>query len=116
MEGVLNNLSVNRTGRQGVQSLREPFDVTVQKTGEFREYTLDRNEEYVLEAKIRVFFWANQAQYHSQRVIAERALVARVYADILADIPELMLAISNGDKHEAMEAATRIKRTLERRD
>ena len=69
-------------------------------TGNVRDWTPDANQEWFLEAKVRVTFWANQAQVRDAEKIAYRALMAGLYSDVLAELAYLRKAISDSDKSE----------------
>ena len=82
--------------------------VNCEKTGRTRPIP-DANEEWVIQATLSVTFWANTAQYQQARVIAERTLAHRLYADVLGDLAELHMQISNGDKRACTEIVFRIE-------
>jgi hypothetical protein len=72
----------------------------------------DANEQFCLEATLSVTFWANQAQFSRAREIAERALIHRLYADVLADLTELHLQINNGDRDACHKIVCNIESKL----
>lgn len=70
-------------------------------------------EEYCLQAKASVNFWANKAQYQTALKIAERTLNAHLYGDMYAEIHKTRLAVSNGDRKAAFAAIDAMERILE---
>jgi hypothetical protein len=58
---------------------------------------------YVLEVRVGIDLWANQAQLPSAVDIATRAFAKRMYGDIQGMVHEAMLQISNGDRDAAMK-------------
>ena len=111
---ILNRLEATRTGMRGRNEFNQtPFlKIETGKTGKVKPYTLDANEEWHLTAKLTVTFWANQAQFERASDTAERALVSRLYADVLGEVNELRLQISNGDQLACMEICDRIESKL----
>src|SRR5699024_6806852 len=84
---------------------REPaMTMQCKETGRLREHTINRNQEWVLEAKINITFWANSAQYDDAKAIAERELLAKIYGPARNALHRIRLAISNGDRRAAMAA------------
>lgn len=111
---IRKNLNV----RQGFMQRRDEFvsdiiSVTSGETGRIREYEIDANQEWFLEAKVSVTFWANKAQYQTAREIAERALMAELYSDVLVELRLARLAISDGNKIEAFKVIDRIQKIIE---
>lgn len=97
---ILDKLTMKRTHNRRVDSFYQPtLILDCEKTGEIIPYRLDANEEWCLSGTIQIKFWANSAQLSSARSYAEKALLSRLYNDIHQILPELRLAISNGDKH-----------------
>lgn len=110
---ILQQLQAERTGTQRMDDFREPpFTVECGTTGKIRPDTLDANEEWHLTARVGVTFWANKAQFHDAMKVAERALIARLYEDVLAELPELRLALSDGNRRAALEICGRIESKL----
>ena len=110
---ILGRLQAKQTGMRRYDEFREPvLSVDCGKTGEVRPYTRDANEEWHLTGTVRVTFWANKAQFSDAIKVAEKALIARLYADVLAELPELRLAISNGDRRSASAVLDRIEATI----
>jgi hypothetical protein len=87
------------------------FEITSEETGNTRP-GLDANQEFYLEARLTVTFWANRAQYECARELAETVLVHRLYGDILGELSELKLQISNGDRGASMLAVSRLEQKL----
>lgn len=87
-----------RLSRTGMVGLDDFVEMNLRKTGEAIPYTLDQNEEWLLEARVWVKFWANPAQIHDAQKIALRALYAGIYQEILRELPRLRLAISDGTR------------------
>ena len=85
----------------------------VGETGEVRDHTPDRNQEWFLEATVRITFWANKAQYHDAARLAETALLHRLYEPVLRELHNMRLAISNGDKREAFAVVDRMAKIAE---
>jgi hypothetical protein len=111
---IRKNLNV----RQGYMLRRDEFvsdiiSVTSGETGRIRDHEIDANQEWFLEAKVAVTFWANKAQYQTAREIAEKALMAELYSDVLVELRMARLAISNGDKIEAFKVIDRIQNIIE---
>lgn len=72
-------------------------------TGEFRP-GLDRNERWMLTARVTVHFWANKAQFPEARIMAERQLAVALYGDFLADVTKASAAVIDGDRSAALAA------------
>ncbi len=89
------------------------LEISDGRTGEVKPYSLDANEEWFLEAKVSITFWANRAQYSHAREIAERALKARLYEGVLMELHNARLAVSNGDRREAYAALDRMHRIVD---
>jgi hypothetical protein len=106
---ALDRLIETKTETRGFD---EFASVHCKKTGEIKDYTSDKNEEYVITLALRVNFWANQAQYNEARQFAEKVLVAKLYHEILGDLSELRLQISNGHRYEAMKICNSIESKL----
>ncbi len=105
MSTVFDNLTERATGMQGRDDFRGgPVTVSYadDKTGQVRDYTLDRNEQYALTAILTVTYWANRAQRADARKIAEKTLASLLYADLLRDVALVRHAISDGDAARAM--------------
>ena len=111
---ILQDLMAEKTGRRRIDDFRDPpFTVEYGKTGNINDpQNLATNEEWHLTAKVRVTFWANKAQFHDAMKIAERALIARLYEDIIIELPELRLALSDGNRRAALEIFGRIESKL----
>ena len=106
---ILENLQAKETGNRRLDEFREPvLVVDYVKTGQIRHDTTDSNSEWHLTATLCVTFWANNAQLSTAKKLAEKVLVARLYQDVLAELPELRLAISNGDRRAALRVCDRI--------
>lgn len=112
---VLQQLHRRRTGMQRYDEFDTPaaYDVHCGATGEMRPDTLDRNEEWQLSATLCVTFWANQAKFDTAVKIAERALSHRLYGDVLSELYQLRLAVSNGDRRAAYIVIDRLQNTME---
>jgi hypothetical protein len=110
---ILEHLEARSIGYRHLDEFDAPDFCTVKygETGKSR-YGLDANQEWCLEATISVTFWANTAQYQHAREIAERALVHRLYADVLRELPELRMQISNGSRMGCLRIVDRIEQTL----
>ena len=66
-------------------------------------YTVESvQERYVLELRIAVDFWANDAQRQSAERIARRVVADAIYRDCTILVNSAMLAVSNGNDEEAM--------------
>lgn len=110
---IFEQLRAERTGMRRQDEFREDvLTVDYGKTGEIRPYTLNANEEWHLTGTLRVTFWANKAQFDDAIKIAERAMIARLFGDVLAELPELRLAISNGDRRGCLSVCDRIEAKL----
>ena len=106
------------TVRPGFMRRRDDFAaVTVDwiegKTGEVRDFVTSENQEWFLEAKVGVRFWANTDQYPRAREIAERVIMAQIYEDMHVELRNMRLAISNGDRLEAFAVVDRMQRIIE---
>jgi len=73
---------------------------------------IDATTQFYLEATVSVTFWANPAQYHYARELAEQALLHRLYGGILGEISEVRLQVSNGCREAAMVAVNRLESKL----
>jgi len=71
-------------------------------------------QEFYLEARICVTFWANQVQYEGAKKLAEQALVHRLYGEVLDDIEELRLQIQNGNRDACHHICNRMEARIER--
>jgi len=107
---VLDRLETRSTGYRRMDDFSAPdfFKVESGETGKIRP-GIYANEEWYIQATLSVTFWANQAQFQFAKEIAEHALVNRLYYDVLSDLNELQLQISNGDKMACREIVCRIK-------
>ena len=83
------------------------FEIETGQTGVTRP-GLDANTEHYLEARITTTFWTNQAQFEHARELAEQALVHRLYGEIIAELSELRLQISNGNREACLIAVDRL--------
>jgi hypothetical protein len=83
------------------------FTIETGQTGAVRPRT-DANTEHYLEARITTTFWANQAQFEHARELAEQALVYRLYGEVIAELSELRLQISNGNREACLMAVDRL--------
>ena len=81
-------------------------------TGEVRDDTLDRNQEWFLRATVEMRFWANRAQYADAERIARRAMMHHVYSDVLMEIAQLRSAVSDGDRMKCYAIIDRIDSVL----
>lgn len=108
---IFDNARSRETGIHGIDSIRPTMvECRIEETGARKNYTLDRNEEWVIELRLSQNFWANRVQRpHVERAAIE-ALAAMLYEDVLRELPRLRLCIQSGDKHGAMEVADRIER------
>lgn len=106
---IIDRLYKKSDGIRRMDDFRSPafFEIETGQTGATRPGT-DANTQHYLEAKVSVTFWANQAQYERARELAQQALVHRLYGEILGELSELRLQISNGDRRAAMEAVDRL--------
>lgn len=110
---ILDELIESTTDKRGFDEFQAiTASTTCNQTGEFKPNTLDRNTEWSLTLILRVNFWANQAQYHDARKIAEKVLVTKLYQDTLGDLAELRLQISNGNRMGAIMICDRIESKL----
>lgn len=81
------------------------------QTGQYKP-GVDACDEWCLELTIAVNFWANPAQLSDAKAIAEKALVHRLYADVIARLTDLELAISNGDRESCRFIVNQIRDSL----
>lgn len=98
MDSILKQLTDRATGirrRDPFASGHDYLDIDCKTTGRERD---GFQEEWELSANLSVCFWANRAQYQRARGIAEQALVAFLYAEILGDLAQLRLHVSDGDR------------------
>lgn len=110
---ILEQLRTERTGVLRPDEFREGvLTADYGKTGEVKPYTLDANEEWYLTGTLRVKFWANKVQFDDALKIAEKVMIARLYGDILAELPELRLAINSGDRRDCFNVCDRIEAKL----
>ena len=110
---ILEQLQTKPTGYARYDEFESPtLAMTYEPTGNVRPYQLDANEEWCLFGNISITFWANKAQFEEATKLAKRALVARLYGDILVELPELRLALSDGDKRRAFAVCDRIEDKL----
>lgn len=94
----VDRFSVERTYMNGIDDF---VSIGTCATGNVNPYELSGNEEYRMEARIAVKFWANKAEFHDAKDIALRTLYAGIYAEVLQFLPRLRLAISDGSKADA---------------
>lgn len=90
--------SVERMHRSGIDDF---VSIGTIMTGNVKPFELSMNEEYRLEARIAVNFWANKAEFNDAKDIALRTLYAGLYAEVMQFLPRLRLAISDGSKSDA---------------
>jgi len=74
---------------------------------------LATQREYIQQFTARVIYWANDAERPTVRRAAHRALVRTVYGDILSKLHHLQLAVSSGDRDEAMSLLSEIVTAVE---
>jgi hypothetical protein len=112
----MKRLSEELQVRAGNNFRIDDFDNNVQimagDTGNIRDYTPDRNQEWFLEATVRVTFWANRAQRASAEEVARCALMHGLYSDVLAELAFLGQAVSDGDRERCFASLSRIDRVL----
>ena len=108
---VLDHLEERSLGYRRLDDFNAPdfFTVGCGATGKHLQYGSDPNEEWCLTATIAVTFWANPAQHSRAKEIAKKALVHRLYADILGDLAELHLQISSGNRDECQRIVCQIQ-------
>lgn len=113
---ILDQLREQRTGQRRLSDFRQPAvtELDCHKTGQVHLTTFAVSEEYVLRATIGVTFWANPAQYHDARIIAERALLHRLYGDTLQLLDEAKHAVFDGDAVTTLEVLDTIIDNLTR--
>jgi hypothetical protein len=113
---ILDNLRERSLGYHRMDEFNAPDFCTVRcaPTAAPLRPGLDANEQWALEATLSVTFWANRAQFPQVKEKAEKALVHRLYADILGDLAELQLQISNGNKMACHEIVHQIQSKLTR--
>jgi hypothetical protein len=114
---ILNRLVERATKVRRMSQWREPLEVSVATAAKGAVALPGRSyqwtEEYELQATIATRFWCNRAQYSSARRTAERALVHMLYQDVLINLSRLELAISNGDREEAIHWCGEIRNAIE---
>ena len=96
--GMSNNFTVDRTHRIGFDDF---VSIVTCATGNVKPYDLPQNEEYRMEARVVVKFWANRAEFPDAQRIALHAIYAGIYAEVMQFLPRLRLAISDGSKSDA---------------
>jgi hypothetical protein len=97
-----------------VDNFSDPLVQIVQgETGRLREHTLDRTQEWFLEATARVTFWANKAQFYDSKRDAQRQLMRYLYSDVWLELARLRSAVNDGDKEACWAALGRIDRVLD---
>jgi len=79
------------------------------ETGGVKLDTFDSNEEWELRLVLAQRFWANRAQRPHVEQRARKALAAKLYEDVLRELPHLRLCIESGDTEGAREACARIQ-------
>jgi len=104
------HISLQPTRQERV--IPEAFDLLLERTGEVRDYTPDRNQEWELRASLTVRFWANTSQVRESTKVARRVLASRIYSDVLAEFPRLRLALFSDDREEALACMDRIDRFM----
>ena len=106
---IIEHLQEKSEAIRRMDDFRSPdfFKIESGQTGKVIPGT-DANTEHYLEAKIAVTFWANQAQYHDARKLAQEVLVHRLYGDVIAELSELRLQISNGDRVACLMTVDRL--------
>ena len=113
MSKLSENLEVRRGSRVRPDDFaRNLVTYCLDTTGNVRDWTPDANQEWFLEAKVRVTFWANQAQIRDAEKIAYRALMTSLYSEVLAELAYLRLSVSDGDKDECYRILGRIDNTI----
>jgi len=101
---ILTELVTQNTGLRRFDTFKKPLlTLDCDETGNYRYHTIDANTEFLLKGTLCVPFWANSAQYNTARKAAVEVLVSRLYAEVFAILPELRLAISDGDREAALK-------------
>lgn len=110
---IIRQLHVKSDNIQRMDDFQSPrfFDMNSGETGEYRP-GLDANTQFYLEARITTTFWANGAQYDQARRLAEHALIHRLYGDILGNMAELRLQISNGNRMACLKLLNQMEAKL----
>ncbi len=105
MTSVFANLEGRATGMLGYDEFGRPRMSCVlddSATGEIRDYTPDRNEQFALRAVLTVTYWANKAQRREAREVAEKTLASLLYHDALLELAKIRQAVMDGDRSRAM--------------
>lgn len=107
---IFDNLHVDRTHMRYYQGIRPPqINTNMEKTGEIKDCTLDRNEEYILTLTVSQQFWANSVQATDARKYAMEAIANFMYGDVLREVHHALVCIESGDRPGAIAACLRIK-------
>ena len=105
MSTVFDNLTERATGMcRRDDFFGQPLRVTLsdEATGQIRDYTSDRNEQFALTGVLTVTYWANKAQRSDARRVAEKTLAHLLYSDVLRQVAMARQAVSDGDRVRAM--------------
>lgn len=70
-------------------------------------------QEWVLRASLEVRFWSTDAHLSASTLIAKRVLASQIYSDVLAEFPQLRLAIMGRDTKKALECMDRIDKFIQ---
>lgn len=115
MSSVFDNLTERATGMVGRDDFGRPPLSCVLKddpTGQIRDYTTDRNEQFALTALLTVTYWANRAQRREARKVAEKTLASLLYSDALRALAGIRQAVSDGDRSLAMTRIADLEHTF----
>lgn len=112
MSKLTQALRVRPGDRYGIDEFNGPMQCFTGETGEVRDFISDRNKQWFLEAQLQVTFWANDAQRQDEERYARRALMNYLYSDVLCELANLRMAISDGNRRKANTALDKIDRVL----
>ena len=93
--------------------LRPALEIEQRETGRVEPAGFATQREYTVSLRVYTNFWANTAQVSQAREIAERTVVAALYADAIERLQYITNLIYSGDQDEALAAVLELKRELE---
>ena len=110
---IWRHMTVNSTGEYRIDQFRPvSCRLDMESSGEIRPGSMDKNERWVMQATVRVDFWANRAQLQTARSIALRAIAAKMYHDELGQLHQLRVAIMDGNADAAMLLVSKMERSM----
>jgi hypothetical protein len=86
--------------------------VTEKSTGEIKSAPM--LEEWQLQARATVRFWATPETFADARRCAEVQLASVLYVDVLSGLTKASAAVWDGDRHAALRALDEIREKIQR--